>query len=48
MPVLEQVKLQLDKGLPARTLSFTKEQQEILRSLHFLTLKPTLYIAEGR
>lgn len=43
--LLEQVKEQLNKGLPARTLSFSKEEKLILRSLQLLTMKPTLYIA---
>lgn len=45
LQLLEQVKHQLDQGLPARTLSFSKEDYELVKSLHLLTLKPTLYLA---
>lgn len=41
----ERIKEQLNKGLPARTLSFSTEEKERLKQLHLLTLKPTLYIA---
>lgn len=43
--LIERVREQLDKGLPARTLSFTKEEKIVLKSLQLLTFKPTLYIA---
>lgn len=43
--LLEKIREQLDKGLPARALSFTKEEKVIIKSLQLLTLKPTLYIA---
>lgn len=43
--LLERVKQQLNKGQPARALSLTKEEKEVLRPLQLLTLKPTLYIA---
>ncbi len=43
--LIERVREQLDKGLPARTLHYTKEEKIILKSLQLLTLKPTLYIA---
>ncbi len=43
--LIERVRAQLDKGLPARTLNYTKEEKIILKSLQLLTLKPTLYIA---
>ncbi len=43
--LIERVREQLDKGLPARTLNYTKEEKIILKSLQLLTLKPTLYIA---
>lgn len=43
--LLERVRVVLDKGQPARTLSFTKEEKVVLKSLQLLTLKPTLYIA---
>jgi ribosome-binding ATPase len=43
--LLERIKKQLDSGKPARALAFTKEEQPFLQSLHLLTLKPTLYVA---
>lgn len=43
--LFERVREQLDKGKPARALTFTKEEKERLKQLQLLTLKPTLYIA---
>lgn len=43
--LLARIKNQLDQGLPARTLDFAKEDKLFLQSLHLLTLKPTLYVA---
>jgi GTP-binding protein YchF len=43
--LLERVKKQLNEGLPIRGLSLTKDEKESLQQLHFLTIKPTLYIA---
>lgn len=43
--LLERIKKQLDLGKPARALSFSKEEQPFLQSLHLLTLKPTLFVA---
>lgn len=43
--ILERIKKQLDDGKPARALSFTKEEQPLLKNFHLLTLKPTLYVA---
>lgn len=43
--LLERIKKQLDQGLPARSLDFTKEERPLLNSFHLLTLKPTLYAA---
>jgi GTP-binding protein YchF len=39
------IKDQLDEGLPIRTLDLTDEQRLTLKSLHLLTAKPMLYIA---
>ena len=41
----EQVRSQLDTGKPVRAMGLDKEQQVLLRELHLLTVKPTLYIA---
>jgi GTP-binding protein YchF len=43
--LLERVREQLNKGLPARALTYTKEEKITLKALQLLTLKPTLYIA---
>jgi len=43
--LLEKLKAHLDQGLLARTLEVSAEEHEILNSLHLLTIKPTLYIA---
>ena len=43
--LLEQVLTQLDEGKPLRTLTFSEEEQALLRDLHLLTLKPILYVA---
>jgi ribosome-binding ATPase len=43
--LLECVKQQLNKGQPARALSLSKKEKEILKPLQLLTTKPTLYIA---
>ena len=43
--LLENLKLHLDKGLPARSLSCSKEDQAYLRGLFLLTAKPTLFVA---
>lgn len=43
--LLERIKKQLDQGLPARALEFSKEERPLLNSFHLLTLKPTLYAA---
>jgi GTP-binding protein YchF len=43
--LLERIKKQLNQGQPARALDFNKEEKCILNSLHLLTLKPTLYVA---
>jgi GTP-binding protein YchF len=45
MGILERIKQQLDRGKPARTIPFSKEEKSLLHTLHLLTLKPTLYVA---
>ena len=42
---LESIMAHLDKGLPVRSMGLTNDDQEQIRDLHLLTLKPTLYIA---
>lgn len=43
--VLEKIKATLDEGKPARTLTFSIEEMELLKETYLLTLKPILYIA---
>ena len=43
--LLEKVKVQLDQGLPVRTMALDKDQKGILREFFLLTIKPTMYIA---
>ncbi len=43
--LLERVREQLNKGQPARVLTFSKEEKDRLKLLQLLTLKPTLYVA---
>jgi len=43
--LLEKVKAQLDEGQPVRGLGLDKDQLKMLRELHLLTIKPTMYIA---
>ncbi len=35
----------LEKGLPARSMTFTEEEEEILREIALLTIKPVIYAA---
>lgn len=43
--LLEQIKQTLDQGLSVRSLDLPESDKELLKSLHLLTAKPTLYIA---
>ena len=43
--VLEKVKAHLDEGLMLRALELTKEERAAIDYLQFLTIKPTMYIA---
>jgi GTP-binding protein YchF len=45
LDILERIKERLNQGRPARSLSFTKEEQVIVDTFQLLTLKPTLYVA---
>ncbi len=45
LAVLEPLREHLDAGRPARTLELDDDQRTLLRDLHLLTIKPTLYIA---
>ncbi|WWO98022.1 MAG: redox-regulated ATPase YchF [Candidatus Dasytiphilus stammeri] len=43
--ILEKCRLQLDNARLLRELTLSKEEQSAIRYLNFLTLKPTMYIA---
>lgn len=43
--ILNKVKEGLENDQPARALEFTEEQEKIVKGLHLLTSKPTLYVA---
>ncbi|MEW6354368.1 MAG: redox-regulated ATPase YchF [Pseudomonadota bacterium] len=43
--LLERVQAQLNNGVPVRAMGLDKEEHKLLRELHLLTAKPTLYIA---
>ena len=43
--VLEKIKEHLDNGLMIRALELTKEELAVITYLQFLTIKPTMYIA---
>ena len=43
--ILEKLIPHLNEGLPARAMSFDETEQKLIPSLHLLTIKPTMYIA---
>lgn len=43
--ILETVRAGLDSGKTVRSLGLTPEQKEIIYDLHYLTIKPVMYIA---
>ena len=43
--ILEELAAHLDSGKPARTLALDEESRALVRDLHLLTMKPTMYIA---
>src|SRR5689334_14627483 len=42
---LKKVRLVLDQGRPARSAELTREEHAVLKPLFFLTMKPTMYVA---
>jgi GTP-binding protein YchF len=42
--VLEKCQKQLDQGLPVRSISFSKEEQEVLKPLCLITAKPAMFV----
>ncbi|EGL54503.1 MAG: redox-regulated ATPase YchF [Pseudomonadota bacterium] len=45
LELLTQMRDELDSGKPVRAMGFDKEQLALIRDLHLLTIKPTMYIA---
>ncbi len=45
LELLENIKANLEKGIPARTMNFSTEEQETVDQLFLLTTKPVLYAA---
>ena len=45
LELLERVKAALEDGKPARSLSYTKEEMDIMREISLISLKPVLYAA---
>ena len=45
LAILEMIKEPLENGQPVRGVDLNDDQRKALKSLHFLTAKPTLYIA---
>lgn len=45
MSILERIKKQLEEGKPVRTLEFTDDENEFVKTLFLLTSKPVLYAA---
>ncbi|HEY5789036.1 MAG TPA: redox-regulated ATPase YchF [Gammaproteobacteria bacterium] len=43
--LFERVQAHLDRGLPARALALADDERPLLRDLHLLTAKPTMYVA---
>ena len=43
--ILERIEKTLNEGKSARSIEFTTEEKEIIKSLHLLTLKPLMYVA---
>ncbi len=45
MEVLEKVRKGLNEGVPARRMGLSDKEQELIREIFLLTLKPVLYVA---
>ena len=43
--ILKPIKEALEKGLPARSISFDKDQLLYIKNFHLLTMKPVIYVA---
>ncbi len=45
LELFEKVKAHLDEGYPVRSMGLDEDQKLLVRDLHLLTIKPTMYIA---
>jgi hypothetical protein len=45
LAVLEKIKPVLDEGQPVRSIDFDDDEKKIVKQLHLITSKPTMYIA---
>ena len=45
LELLQRIKATLESGKSARTMEFNEEEQEVLKDVYLLTIKPILYIA---
>ncbi|NVJ58851.1 MAG: redox-regulated ATPase YchF [Gammaproteobacteria bacterium] len=45
LEILEKIKPVLDEGNPVRSIDFDKDELKIVKQLHLITSKPTMYIA---
>lgn len=45
LEIMERSKEALEKNIPLRLIPYSKEEKDILKSYHFLTLKPIIYLA---
>jgi len=43
--LIEKIKANLEKGIPARAIEFNEDEQEMLKDMYLLTSKPIIYIA---
>ncbi len=43
--ILERIKAALDEGLSARTIEFTEDEEEFVKSLNMISYKPVIYCA---
>ena len=43
--LIEKIKANLEKGIPARALEYNEDEQEMLKDMFLLTAKPIIYIA---
>ena len=43
--LIEKIKTNLEKGIPARALEYNEDEQELVKDMYLLTAKPIIYIA---